>query len=195
MKLHMRLFCTSFGVAAVALVLSFLPAADAARPVRRWTFPELLEAADVVIIGTVESFEDVTGVELNSEEPYIPVRCRLRVDAVTKGEAQEDVLTVWLFRSMTYREYLDAGGEEMTFGPIDIPLDGPVPVINGPRFAYESLREAVSEQAENESEHAFPWESQRFVLFLKVRADGDYEPVSGWTDSVDSVFRLDRAGS
>jgi hypothetical protein len=178
---------------ALAVVLWSDYATCAAREVRVWAFAELFAEADVVVIGTVERLEDEPDFELDPESIMIPLQCHIQVAAVMKREVAEPVLMIHLTRRMTYGEWLDAGRGEIRFGeiPISTGRDEEVPVINGRTLAYESLRDALTEDDEvNEPPRR---ESASFILFLKVGADGSYEPVTGQPDSCDSVYRMIRS--
>ena len=153
-----RAFAIIFPI-CVTLLLSVSLAS--ARPVRMWSFQELNDKADLVVVATVASSADAkdhaypeakatTGVAIDSV---------FNVAGILKGELKTPTLTVRHYRY--YDRRLDAAS-----GPED-----------GPCFLKFPARD--SEGYLNQ-----------FLMFLQRSADACYEPLSGQGDPHYSIFLL-----
>jgi len=146
------------------LVIVGLAATADARPVRAWTYQELLSGADVVVIATplpAKATEDTSGFK---RDYLAAIETTLTANAVLKGNVMVN--------------------EQLKF--VHYRLKDDAKVINGARLIHfrtkGSLLGFVSEDGK-QARGARP----KYLLFLKRRSDGRYEAVSGQMDPIDSV--------
>jgi hypothetical protein len=156
--------------AAILLVLLCLPSES--RVVRYWTPSELTEEADLVILGkptkttqTKERYPEKHGWPFE----VVGVETKVTVLAVLKGKAKEKAITL-----LHYAE-----------GPIRKEFEdkGPTPVIDGPDFL--SFRTKSLTRKTKGGDLTVP--APDYLMFLRCRKDGRYEPLSGPFDPRQSV--------
>ena len=77
-------------------VLFILASLASARPVKRWSFQELTEKADLVIVGTVSSAADAKNHEYAAAkaDTWVAVDTVFSVNSILKGELKSATLTV-----------------------------------------------------------------------------------------------------
>lgn len=151
-------------IALAFLTLVSVAAVGEARPVRAWTYQELVKESDLVVIATPISSRDLNGeVEVpnvmqrdaaGTLKPVmaVGVETKFEVQVVLKGEKQDlkDFVVYYL------RE-----PDKQPAAP------------NGPMFATFNLKQPT-----------------RYLLFLKRDADGRYVSTTGQTDSAIGVKDL-----
>ena len=98
------------------LVFSLLNRVASARPVKMWSFEELNDSADLVVVGTALSSADTKGhVYPNAKgDTWISVDTKFTVNGTLKGNPKGDTLTVRHLRFFTKK--------------------GIVAIVNGPSF-------------------------------------------------------------
>jgi hypothetical protein len=140
-----------------------------ARPVRRWTQQELIDEADIVVIATAseskktENSDGFMPNELQQFESELLVRSIFKgkdVDPALKEKGGKKVIKFVHFR---YREDLKTS------------------VDNGPGFAVLGTAKVVGRIPS-----ALPF----YLLYLRKRKDGRYEPVTGNNDPQNSISRI-----
>lgn len=150
-------------VAVVACGL--LPQHAAARLIPSWPHDRLLKEAEVVVVATALSSAE-TG-ERSTSEPwkceFLHVNTAFRVSVVLKGELQGEQLTVLHYR-----------------------LKPGTSVPNGPLLVTFRMRDVVLRSGDAKVGLGVP----QYLLFLKKRADGRFEAVTGQIDPALSVREL-----
>lgn len=146
-----------------------------AAPVEDWDMERLATEADVIAIGTLTSCTDLTRTDSPRSDPLVRVASKFHVEAVLKGQ-HTGSLTIIHFRHVT---------------PEELPAGELTGIFNGPRLLVfdTDLKEDVSEPQEQRTAER-PSSQARYLLFLKRREDGKYEPVSGQADAIDAAYRL-----
>jgi hypothetical protein len=146
------------------LAAAVFPWPCGARPFPRWPYERLFKESDVVVIARADSSRDSGGVSTDN-----PWKLQLQgvdtvfsVRAVLKGKVEGNTLTVFHYR-IKPRE----GGDSLD----DVVINGPLLV----RFRTKDEKLTPAEAAASFGPH-------EYMLFLKRRADGRTEPVSGQTD-------------
>jgi hypothetical protein len=151
--------------AIIVFLLSFAITAACARPVDNWSYERLFKESDLVVIAQPVQSEDSpdrTKDDLWKIE-FIGINTKFDALHVLKGKCKSAKLTVLHFRANVLIE-------------------------NGPGFVTfrtKDLRYTLQDRTIVEA--AGP---SRYLLFLKKRDDGRYEPVSGRTDPILSVEEL-----
>jgi hypothetical protein len=155
------------GVIAFALASSPVHS----RPIGIWSYADLLKAADVAIIAQAEvstDTQDMLG-DQPGKENFVGVNTKFKIQVVLKSEWQPgQTIQVLHFRMKNK----------------DLALP------NGPRFVTFRTGPATLEMAKGK----FNLDTPSYLLFLKGRADGRYEMVTGQYDPVDAVRALLPAG-
>jgi len=160
------------GFLAACLFLLMGVRADA-RIFKPWSYAELNEQADVVVIGTVKStaaWNEPFDKRLLGSPEMVGQLTTFRLKAVLKGKLRGGELKLVHYRV----------SEKETV------------IINGPmlpKFREGKIRIEIGSEdgADKESESQ---NTPHYLLFLKSRADGKFEPVSGQVDSAFSVMLL-----
>jgi hypothetical protein len=173
--------------AVVALLFGLFAVHSLARLTRPWSYEDLLAESDFV--GLLEPIAnqpakdvftiEVSGTDANSEKghkvSYHAIDTRFRIQAILKsdGKATEE-LTVLHFSE----EHAE-------------------PVVNGPSFIYFTVgplqyEKRVLKDKKVISEITVLQGEPLWLAFLKRRADGRYEPVSGREDPDESFFEVHR---
>lgn len=159
----MKRICITATVAAL-LAAAFAPALQA-REIDMWPYDRLEHEADVIVVGTAEKSEDsgeVVHVQLMQAD-FIGVNTTFKVTGVIDGRLRESELVLYTLRL-----------------PEDKILNqAPMTVKFQTRTSVPGLSTRVSRQSVPE-----------YLLFLKKRKDGRYEPVSGPLDALHSVREL-----
>ena len=152
-----------------------IPALNAdARLIELWEYERLMDESDLVIVGTVESagdFDGTTEIRLFGDvlEPQLTT---FKVTGVLKGELEPKTLELVHCRM---RE--NVGG-----------------VRNGPLLAhFESAGRTIRIESGGHAGTLVQENQPAYLLFLKRRNDGRYEPVAGQVDSEMSVRKLTSA--
>ena len=144
------------------------PSIAAARILDDWPYERLFKEADVVVIGTAVSTKDATDTFVDDRWPheFVGQDTTLEVLQVLKGEASVKRITVLHFKfgKLTKKAAAEAGNLVLT--------------IDGPEFvSFRTKPEKIEIAGTGLPAHRF-----EYLLFLKKRADGRYEPVSGRID-------------
>jgi hypothetical protein len=143
-----------------------------ARPVGVWSYQLLVEKSDVVLIGNVEATRDFD--EKLENSPFSDILkghlTTFKVETVLKGKA---------------------AGEKIEL--VHYLVNSDKPVLNGPlpahfidkdrRMTITSIDGVAVKQDRVELRPAY-------LLFLKARPDGRFEPVTGQVDSMFSVRKV-----
>jgi hypothetical protein len=159
----------------VAFILQFCSVVASARIVVPWPYDKLFSQADVAVIAEPETTDDTADVfSFAGYEPkdFVGMNTKLKVRCAFKGDITNGELTVLHFR---YSDKLLA-------------------VVDGAKFVHfrlktrtlkgEVLHQNDKEGDADESEHVDKLvPPPDYLLFLKKRTDGRYEPVSGQYDS------------
>ena len=132
----------------------------AARNVRFWTYQELLEKSDLVVLATPTATNDTNEhIDLPGfvRQPVVGVETRFAVSAVLKG---------------------DKALKDFVFHHYRTPNGTPNPGINGPTFiAFDPVANPTITR-------------RTFILFLIREADGRYAPIVGQADPGRAVREL-----
>lgn len=87
-------------IVLIALALTMVCESPRARFMHLWTYEELVQEADCILILSVDSASERTGQQTNSlQQRYDLVRTRFKVHAVLKGEYHEKTLD---YQSLAY---------------------------------------------------------------------------------------------
>ena len=158
-----------FGTVVVALALAG-PREAAARRIVPWSYEDLLKAADLVVVAGAVASDPAGDAKDPVPDGAIGVDTRFAVRLVLKGEAPRGGLTV-----LHYRWGKAQSGDEAERRAKDPP--------NFVAFRTGAARVDVSGTPVDVP-------APDYLLFLKKRADGRYEPVSGQIDPDRSVREL-----
>ena len=181
----------------IRIVVTFCAAlvccAAQARPLEQWTFQRLNSRADVVIIASVVSTESID--ELLESDPRHPKKQErdARSSIFAKLAFPENIkmdarLTTFKVATVMKGEIND---EEMQL--VHYEVAERFLIANSPSVAV--FRDGRHPRNKPADDHApeiriATDELQYYMLFLKARKDGKYEPVSGQIDSAFSVVEL-----
>jgi hypothetical protein len=156
-------------VARAVLIVAFAAALSSARADARgldsWPYKRLFNEADVVVIGQAVSVADSGETTTDNlwKAEFVGINTTFAVQTVLKGEAGSDKLQVLHYRLKP--------GVLIEDGPllVSFRLHGTAITTNGAKIGL-----------------ARP----EYLLFLKKRKDGRYEPLSGRTDPALSVREM-----
>ena len=156
----MKNTCITATVAAL-LAAALIPSLNA-REVDLWAYDRLEHEADLVVIGIAEKSED-SGEVVHAQlwqTDFIGVNTTFTITGVLDGRFRENELVVHTLR---------------------LPNDK---ILNeGPKMVSFQTRSTVPGLSTRISRQRVP----EYMLFLKKRKDGRYEPVSGSLDALHSV--------
>jgi len=155
------------------LALAAVPLVAQARLIEDWPYQKLMERSDLVVIAKVESVADFDGkVEIPQFAEFLtPQVTTFKVEGVLRGEQKGETLELVHCR----------------FRNNQIPPNGPLLA----RFESEGRKIRI-ESGENKGglvQEGPPV----YLLFLKRRDDGRFEPVAGQVDSELSVRKVTSA--
>ena len=143
-----------------------------ARPIGVWSYKALAEQADLVLIGTVESIRAVD--EKLDQSPFGDILegrlTTFKVETVLKGNASDAKIELVHFQVQATKN-----------------------VPNGPllaTFVSKEHRLTITSVDGVEVKQERLERKPEYLLFLKVRPDGRYEPVSGQVDSSFSARKV-----
>lgn len=166
-----------------ALVLIALLCSQAeARLVETWTFQRLKDAADIVLIGSVASTKPWPE-KLQPEK--LPPKSLERQYAKSFGKDLEGQVTT--FEVATVLKGKEVGKQ---IELVHYRVAGRIGIRSGPilaSFRKEERTLVVKSIDGGKEEHEVVLGTPQYLLFLKKRDDGRYEPVSGQVDSAFSV--------
>jgi hypothetical protein len=138
-----------------------------------WTYDELLQKAHVVVIArclaTLDTGTTASHPELSSALPSVEMHTKFRLEAILKTSSQHPAGPGTEFRLRHFRLDMERWRREHPPEP-----GMPPPGLVGGISALALL------------------EGRSYLLFLTKRADGLYEPLSGFTFPADSVILLDK---
>jgi hypothetical protein len=154
-------------VAVAAVLLGISTSLAIGFPVRDWTPQELFDEADIVVTATASKPTKTENTD-NFESDFLQqYESELDVESVLKGkEIASDTRKKKTVKVVHFRYRADA---KTTLG-------------NGPLFA-------VMGTTTYSVEHGKPIKP-KYLLYLRKRKDGRYEPVSGNHNPVNSIIRL-----
>jgi len=158
-----------------AMLLFALCGIIEARPIGIWGYDLLMEKSDVVLIGKVDT-------EKAFDE---------KLDHPAFGDVMEARLTTFKVGAVLKGK---AAGEKIEL--VHYLVNPDKPVVNGPLTAYfringERLTVTAVDGVAVKQDRVEP--APDYLLFLKVRKDGRFEPVTGQVDSMFSVRKVTRA--
>ncbi len=145
-----------------------------ARLIENWPYERLMEESDLVVVATAESFSEFDG---TTEIPIfegtiVPQIGTFHVGGVLKGGHEGETLDLVHCRLA-----------DDQFFP-----------RNGPLLAkFETTGRLIRIETEGETGTLVQEGQPSYLLFLKRREDGRYEPVAGQVDSELSVRRVSSA--
>jgi hypothetical protein len=147
------------------LAMSVAPANG--RPIANWPYEQLLKEADLVVIASVKS--TVATDDRLKDNPwkaeFLGLNTAFSVKGVLKGKTEGDSIKVLHYK-----------------------LKEGVSIINGPLLVTFRSNSMLLEGKSKRAELGPP----DYLLFLKLRKDGRYEPVTGQIDPQLSVRELYR---
>jgi hypothetical protein len=156
-------------VPAVWLALPVDPAAG--RLVEPWSYEKLLKESDLVVVAVAKKAEDT------DDKPTDPLFKRDRKHVVGRTSTLEVKGTL----------KGKAPGAEIKV--LHFYIKPPWDIVNGPRLVtFRTTPTALTIDKDSETWHA----ETEYLLFLKARKDGRYEPVAGQYDvdlSVREMYR------
>ena len=136
-----------------------------ARRIDVWAYEKLLKEADLVVIATVKSTvaTDDRLKENPWKEKFLGLNTTFSVKAIVKGKIEGDSIKVLHYK-----------------------LEEGVRIVNGPLLVTFRANSMLLEGKTKRAELGPP----EYLLFLKLRKDGRYEPVTGQIDPQLSVREL-----
>jgi len=151
----------------VLFCLCTWPVGDAsARVIPTWTYEDLFSKSDVVVIADPLATTD-SGEESDLENPwkvrFVGVNTEVKIKYAIKGTEKNEKIVVTYYR-----------------------LPDSTIIKNGPELAHISLTERTEASSTGKKSSGKP----EYLLFLRKRKDGVYEPVSGLMDSSLSIREL-----
>ena len=151
-----------FKLAVVVLTVACLSLTASARRIEDWPYERLFKEADLVVIADTErTAETKDRLKTDWKVEFLGLDTTFMVRSTLKGKAQADTITLLHYRSPE--------GPRIENGPLL------VSIRTEPSFAKgEGKKEMRTE----------------YLLFLRVRPDGRFEPVSGQIDPALSVREL-----
>jgi hypothetical protein len=152
-------------IVLLAAVIAATSSPAHARGLEPWPYKRLLKEADAVVIGRPLSVADSGEVTKDNlwKAEFVGVNTTFHIEAVLKGEVEGDKLRVLHYR-----------------------LKPGVLIDDGPLLV--SFRQHATDLSTREVKVSLG--RPGYLLFLKRRADGRYEPLSGQTDPALSVREM-----
>jgi hypothetical protein len=144
------------------------------RVLDNWPYKRLFKEADLVVIVTAVSAKDASDTFVDDHWPleFVGRNTTMEVLQALKGEVRSKQIVVLHFRFGERHKKAIAKGEWA--------------IIDGPLFVnFRTKPEKVEIAGMELFDHKF-----EYLLFLKKRADGRYEPVSGRIDPSLSIREL-----
>ena len=142
-----------------------------ARPIRNWTYNDLLKESDLVVIANV------------TDTKVVPTTDDVSVNGLARlGRDFQQLETVFLVRVIVKGEHKQERLHLVHFGIG--PKTESMP--NGPMLIEFSKSDRIARTLTGK-ERVY---GRDYLLFLKIRNDGKYDPVTGQVDSVLSVREL-----
>ncbi|MGB8352798.1 MAG: hypothetical protein WCD79_02835 [Chthoniobacteraceae bacterium] len=145
----------------IGLFLLAITAQLDARGISIWSYAKLRNCADFVVIAKTISNTDTKDVFLAEKDGYTGVNTEFEVLDVSKGDVDAKKITVLHFKNAPGSSHMD--------GALTI------------HFRIKTLAETAAEMHPEHLQN--PEARQVYILFLKKRNDGRYEPVTGQLDS------------
>ena len=161
--------------AASFLLVVLLPMCANARPIVAWRVEKLMQESDLVVIARVESVNDFDGmIELPLFQDFLVAQVTtFQVSGVLKGEIDCETL------ELVHCRLGDLGGGTLW---------------DWPTLAYFESEGHTIRIESGEGAGLLVQESQpSYLMFLKRRDDGRYEPVAGQVDSATSFLKVTSA--
>ena len=140
-----------------------------ARQIENWTYDRLFREASLVLIASAKQTKDTADqIEAGHDKGFIGQETAFEVHRILKGDLKSD----HELRVLHYR----------------LPQD--ILTANGPLFVSFRHEESRLEGVLNGVSFAASIPAPDYLLFLRLRADGRFEPVSGPIDSALSVREI-----
>ena len=155
------------------LIVAAVPLVAQARPIGIWTYKDLVEKSDLVVVAKVESVADFDGkVEIPQFAEFLtPQVTKFKVEGVLHGEYNGEVIELVHCR----------------FRNEQIPPNGPL------LAKFESEGRTIRIESGKYKGGLVQEGPPAYLLFLKRREDGRFEPVAGQVDSELSVRKVTSA--
>jgi hypothetical protein len=151
-----------------------------ARKIENWPYERLFNKADIVVIATSEKTTDN---EIQWTEPifdsqhFVGIDTTLHIQTVLKGSASK-VIKVHHYKYARKSTRLEDGPRFISFFSSPVSID------------LESANSTAPELKELTSIRISVHNKPEYLVFLKQRDDGNYEPISGQIDPTFSVRAL-----
>jgi hypothetical protein len=155
-----------------------------ARIIEEWSYDKLSKRADVVVVATVistEGWDDPSGKPQCGDAVFEGRLSRLDTKGVLKGEVEGDELKL-VHYIVTANGRINEGGRRVITS---------VPYVAEFQEGRRRDQDSPKGGATKNGADADP---PHYLLFLKQRKDGKFEPVSGQVDSACSVMLLKPEG-
>lgn len=167
----------------ICMALSLLSSAalSSARALADWPYEELLAKSDLVVIAdpmATNTSSDTLEIEGRNSEEYQGLNTQFKSLAPLKGELKQETFTVLHFRyfqSVT----VDNGALFVNFRQQELLFEG--------KLTAKPEKDGMSEASARVS---MGFGKPSYLLFLKLRPDGRYEPVTGQYDATMSCREL-----
>jgi len=162
----------------VAISLLLMTAAGLqSRMIRFWSYAEMLKASDLVVIATPLSNTMTKDVFDGKTGGYVGIDTGFEIKQAIKGDIAGGKFTVLHFKHDPHSGWAD-GMEVVLFRLKGITMD----VI--------SVQKEGAPRDNDKAHISLP--APDYLLFLKKRDDGRYEPVTGQMDAMESVREVNR---
>jgi len=170
-------------VLRIATVIVLTTSIATARLVRDWSYEEMIAASDLVVIADPQSTtptSDMLETEGRSSKNYQGLDTRFRIAATFKGEHPQKDFTVLHFRYAPLVSEMN-GAQFVDFRLHDLSFSG---TLKRSDETDKTPGKFVS--------GSFGLAKPSYMLFLKKRPDGRYEPVAGQYDAEFSCREVTR---
>lgn len=159
-----------------SILLCLISSVAAGRLVEGWPYERLNKEADLIVIGTAVVTKDTSDSFIDERWPleFIGVNTTFEVMQILKGKTNEKKIDVLHFK----------------FGKVhnkaNVQKGKIIEIIDGPSFvSFRTTPTRIEIDGFLLTNHKF-----EYLLFLKKRKDGRYEPVSGHIDPSMSIREL-----
>jgi len=155
-------------------VLLGVASSATARPVRNWTQQQLFDEADIVVVATASERKKTENSDDFLTDHLQQYETELDVKSVLKGKGVEPAITDKVDKE-------NPNPKVIKFVHFRYRADAKSTLGNGPSFAVlKPITETKGGSAN----------VPQYLLYLRKRKDGRYEPVTGNMDPKESIFRL-----
>jgi hypothetical protein len=163
---------SAFAVVCAACFLVY-PSAAPGRIAEKWNYDRLLKEADLVVLAVAVRTEqaDDTPPEHSWPREFVAQNTTLKVRCALKGKVEAEEIKVLHFRFGEFKKGFE--GDD---------------IFDGPNFV--EFRTGRATVGAGKDKQILP--PPEYLLFLKERKDGRYEPVNGQIDPADSIREVSR---